>query len=1084
MSTKLRGLLVLCGMLLGGILFAQEKTVTGAVTDPYGFGVPDASVKSSSGEEVFTDADGNYSISANEGDVLTIEASGLDVSTVTVGTSNVYNATLRESGAIELEGAVVTALGITREKKSLGYATQEVGGETLSAVPVSNFADALSGEVAGLDIKSSGSMGGSSNMIIRGFSSLVGSNQALIVVDGTPINDKTFNTTGQESGRAGFDYGNAATDLNPNDIENINVLKGAAASALYGSRGMNGVIMITTKKGKRKKGIGVEVNSSFTVGSVDNETLPKYQKRYGQGYSEDDGSYATNGFFDENQYNFGMGTQLGADASFGAEFDPNLMIYQWNSIYPDLSTFNQATPWVAAKNDPNFVWKNSTTYVNSASFSGGNEKGSFRAGFTNYLHEGSLENATLKRNTVDFGGDYLLSEDLKVSAKFTYTNNKGLGRVGTGYDSWNPMQAFRQWWGVNVDMVDQRNAYFQTRKNLTWNANWKGSNYAPAYSDNYYWVRYENFQNDSRDRYTGNIALDYQINDWLSVMGRFTLDNYTETREERIAVGSAGDFSTGRYKIFDAAVSENNYDVMLNIDKDLTENINLNANLGWNLRVNKEVWFQGITNGGLKIPGIYALNNSVNPLTSDDIDQYDATIKTDGLYARASLGFYNTFFIDGSFRADRSSSLPVADNRYYYPSVSGSFLFSELIDQDWLSFGKLRGGWAKVGNATGAYQLYNTYVMGASFGSIGSASNPATFNNENLKSETMEEMEFGIEMGFLKNRVNFDVTYYDRTTTDLITRVSNSSSTGSLSSWQNAGTLSNKGIEARLSLTPIRSNNFTWNITANWAKNDSEVEELAEGIDYLELASLQGGLSIGGQRGEAYGVIRGSNFVYNNGNKVVIDDPNDPYYGQYAIAEDIEVIGNMNPEWTAGIRNTVTYKNLSLSFLIDIQKGGDVFSLDTWYGYATGLYDITAGLNDLGNPIRNTIANGGGVILNGVKSDGTPNDIRVEAFDGYNNPWGYNVGGGRSPNAAHVYDASYVKLRNVTLSYSLPESLINNTFMTKFTISAIGRNLWIIDKKVPYSDPEAGLSAGNVQGYQSGAHPTFREIGASVKIEF
>lgn len=1084
MSTKLRGLFVFCGILFGGILFAQEKTVTGTVTDANGFTLPDVSVKSSSGEEVFTDADGNYSIQANQGEVLTIESMGSEIVTVVVGASDSYNATLRESGTIELEGAVVTALGITREKKSLGYSTQEISGETISAVPVSNFADAMSGEIAGLDIKSSGTMGGSTNMVIRGFSSIVGSNQALIVVDGTPINDATFNTTNQETGRAGFDYGNAATDLNPNDIENINVLKGAAASALYGSRGMNGVIMITTKKGKRKKGIGVEINSSLTIGSVDKTTLPRYQKKYGQGYSNE-GSSSVNDYFDENQYNGGLGTQLGADASFGAAFDPNLLVYQWNSIYPDLPGYNQATPWVGAKNDPNSVWRNSTTYVNSAAFTGSNDQGNFRVAFTNYLHEGSLENSTIKRNTVDFGGEYKLSDNLKVSGKFTYTNNKGKGRVGTGYDSWNPMQAFRQWWGVNVDLNDQRAAYFATRKNLTWNANWNGENYVPAYSDNYYWVRYENYQNDERDRYTGNVALDYKINDWMSILGRFTFDNYTEVREERVAVGSAGDFGFGQYKMFDAAISENNYDVMLNIDKDLTENINLNANVGWNLRVNKTAWFEGTTNGGLKLPGLYALSNSVNALTAEDIIQYDGTKKVDGMYARASLGFYDMLFLDGSVRADRSSSLPVSDNRYVYPSVSASFLFSELIDQDWLSFGKIRGGWAQVGNDTGIYQLYNSYIVGASFGSIPSASNPTTFRNEDLKSETMEEWEVGLEMGFLKNRINFDVTYYNRTTTDLITAVDYSSTIGALAGWKNAGDLLNKGVEARLSLTPIRNQNFTWNITANWAKNESEVRELAEGIDYLELGSLQGGISIGGYKGEAYGVIRGSNFVYDgNGNKLVVSDPNDPYYGQYQISKETETIGNMNPEWTAGIRNTVTYKNLSLSFLIDIQHGGDVFSLDTWYGYATGLYDFTAGTNDLGNPIRNTIANGGGVILSGVKDDGTPNDIRVEAYDGYNNPWGYNVGGGRAPNAAHVYDASYIKLRNVTLSYSLPESLIQNTFMTKFTISAIGRNLWIIDKNMPYSDPEAGLSAGNIQGYQSGAHPTFREIGASVKIEF
>src|SRR5690606_29965459 len=261
--------------------------------DADGFTLPDVMVTSSSGTEVFTDSEGNYSIQANEGDVLTIESLGMDVVTVTVGASDVYNASLRQSGAIELEGAVVTALGITREKKSLGYATQEVDGETLSATPVQNFADALSGEVAGLDINQSGTMGVSTNMIIRGYSSLFGNNQALVVVDGTPINNGVYSMAGQSIGGGGYDYGNAASDINPNDVETINVLKGAAATALYGSRGQNGVIMITTKKGKRQKGIGVQINSSITVGSADKETLPKYQNKYGGGYGGDGTSFVT-----------------------------------------------------------------------------------------------------------------------------------------------------------------------------------------------------------------------------------------------------------------------------------------------------------------------------------------------------------------------------------------------------------------------------------------------------------------------------------------------------------------------------------------------------------------------------------------------------------------------------------------------------------------------------------------------------------------------------------------------------------------------------------------------------------------------
>ncbi|WP_314058462.1 SusC/RagA family TonB-linked outer membrane protein [Empedobacter brevis] len=1080
MRRNLKNLFVLGGILLGTSLYAQEKTVTGTVTDPDGFPVADALVTTSSGKEVVTGEDGKFSIGANEGDKITVESIGLPTQTFVVGSSSTYNVSLKKTETIELEGAVVTALGITRDKKSLGYSTQQVSGETISATPVSNFADALSGEVAGLDIKSSGTMGGSSNMVIRGFGSLFGNNQALVVVDGTPINNGTYNTANQTTGRGGFDYGNAASDINPNDIETLNVLKGAAATALYGSRGQNGVIMITTKKGKKSKGIGVEFNSAVTVGSADKATLPRYQKKYGAGYgplSIADGGHPDNPYFTVGPNNSFV-TQFGADASYGAAFDPNLMVYQWNSLFEGMPQFGMATPWVAAKNDPNSIWGISSTFVNSASFSGSNDDGGFRVGFTNNLTNGNLVNSELKRNTLSFSGDYKLTDKLKATGSIIYTNNKGKGRVGTGYDGLNPMQAFRQWWQVNVDLKEQEQAYLLTKKNASWNVK-SLTNNSPQYTDNYYWMRYENYQNDSRDRYTGNASLDYKINSWLSVTGRYAFDNYDEVREGRVAVGSAG--SLGEYMYFKQSVSENNYDVIFNVNKNITEDITLDANAGWNLRVEKVDRFIGITNGGLSIPGLYTLANSKNALTAEDITQFRGTKKVDGMYARASFGFYNLFYLDGSIRTDRSSSLwSGAQNRYWYPSVSGSFVFSELMKGSFINFGKLRANYAKVGNDTDLYNLYNTYALNASFNGVGSATNPSRFKNQFLKPESMNEFEVGLEIAMFKNRVSFDVSYYNRKTVDLITPVDVSSSSGASSIWMNAGDMVNKGIEASLNVVPVKSEDFTWRLGFNFAKNKNEVLKLADGVDYLQLAGMQASISVGAQVGEAYGVIRGTGFVYDdNGNKVVGAN------GQYLASPSTTVIGNMNPDWTGGIKNMVSYKNLSLSFLIDFQKGGDVFSLDTWYGYATGLYDnFTSGLNDLGNPVRNTIANGGGVILPGVKQDGSPNDIRVDASNGNGrgNPWGYLTG--TAPREAHIYDASFVKLRNVTLTYDLPERLLNSTFIKKLSVSAIGRNLWIIHKNVPWSDPEAGLSAGNIQGYQSGAHPTIREVGASIKVQF
>lgn len=1067
---------------------AQEISVSGTVKDPHGFPLPGVTVQNKQSQTATqTDLDGSYILKGQLGALIEFSFLGMKTQEHRITTARL-DVTLEED-VVELEGVVVTALGITREKKSLGYSTQQITGQTLSETPVRNFADALYGEIAGLSIKSSGTMGGSSNMIIRGFSSLTGDNQALVVIDGIPINNKTYNSIAQTTGRGGYDYGNAASDINPDDIATLNVLKGAAATALYGSRGQNGVIMITTKKGTdhKNKGTAVEFNSSLMIGTADKQTLPKYQKKYGAGYrplTPNENPNPNNPYFTGEDIN-GNGipdyvVQFGEDASFGAAFDPNLMVYQWNAFFPGMSTYGKTTPWVAAKNDPNSVWGTSQIYVNSLAISGNTDKSSYRLGLTNNTTEGNLVNSRLKRNSLNLSASHQITEKLRSSATITYTNTSGLGRVGTGYDGLNPMQGFRQWWQTNVDMKEQKEAYFATNhSNASWNI-YDTENTKPIYTDNFYFTRYKNFQTDSRNRYTGNIDLNYALNPWIHIIGRYTFDNYDETREGRTAIGSAGSF--GEYTLFKQSVSENNYDLIVNVKKDINEDITLDANLGWNLRVEQIDRNNQKTNGGLKLPEIYSLANSINPLTPDDIVQFRGTKKVDGLYARASIGLYHLLYLDGSIRTDRSSTLSSeVQNRYWYPSVSGSFIFSELFDSSFINFGKLRANYAQVGNDTDLFNLHNTYTLNASFDDAYSAKNPNTFLNKALRPEMMNEYEFGAEMATWNNRLSLELSYYNRTTKDLITPVDVSSSTGALAVWMNAGDMVNKGFEANLNITPIRTTNFNWKIGLNFARNRNEVLALADGIGgYLQLASVQGGISIGAQTGEPYGVIRGTGYVYHdNGERIVGQN------GQYLHSPTTTVIGNMNPDWNGGIRNSISYKNLHLSFLIDMQKGGSIFSLDTYYGFTTGLYDnFTSGLNDLGNPVRNSLEQGGGVILQGVKEDGTPNDIRIRADrgDGTNNPWGYLSN--TAPRQAHVYDASYVKLRNVTLSYDFPQKLIENIFIKKLTIAAIGRNLWIIHKNIPYADPEAGLSSGNIQGYQSGAHPTIREIGASLKVQF
>ena len=1072
MKTKFSGFLTLILVLIVQVTFAQEKTVSGTVSDESG-PLPGVSVVvkgTTSGTE--TDFDGKYSITVKTGDILRFSFVGMTAKEVVVGDSNVINIILEADNV--LDEVVVTALGIKREKKSLGYSTQEVKGDEVNTVKDANFVNSLSGKIAGIDVKSSGTLGGSSNVVIRGYSSINNSNQALFVVDGVPVSNINSNGINQQTGRGGYDYGNAAADINPDDIESVNVLKGGAATALYGYRASNGVVVITTKKGKQNKGIGVTINSSITFNSYNPDTFAKYQNEYGAGYYD---GWHPGGFYFEDQNGDGTDeayTLSDWDGSYGTvPFNENLLVYQWNSWYPQLTdTYGVATPWVAAKNGPESVFETGATLFNSVSLDGGNEKSNFKLGYTKLDQKGIMPNSKIIRDNVDFYGSYNLTDKLTAAAKVTYVKTAGKGRYGTGYDSKNFMQTSRQWWQTNVDVQEQKEAYFRTRENITWNTTYINHDLHPIYHDNVYWMRYENFETDLRNRVFGNASLNYQVNDWLSIFGRVSLDTYAGHQEERINNHST---DVSLYSIFTEDFNEVNYDLMFNFDKDLTDKINLRGVLGTNVMRQRYSTIFASTNGGLNVDRLYALSNSANAIEAPNQNKYYMGV--DGYYANAALGYDNYLFLEGSFRVDVSSTLPQDDNSYNYYGLSGSFVFSELIKSDFLSFGKLRLGYAKTGNSARPLTLFNTYDLNTPVRGQASASLPSTNNNSSLTNEYSAETEIGLEMAFKNRRLGFDLSLYNKKSSDLLNNIAVTPAIGYSGQWINTGEMENKGVEVALWGSPIKNDDFAWDINVSWAKNKNKVLSLPQGLPALQLASVQSGLSINAVVGEPFGTLYGSDFVYLNGQKVILEN------GAYAVTESQnENLGTFQPDWKGGLKNTFNYKNLSFSFLIDMQKGGKVFSLDTWYGMATGLYPETAGLNELGNPVRAPLTDGndsGGIILQGVQADGTPNTVRAR-MDYYAHALGYS----KSPHALHVYDAGFIKLREVALSYSLPSKLLKDGFFKNVTITAIGRNLWIIDKDIPYSDPEAGLSSGNIQGYQSGAYPSTKDYGFNIKLEF
>ena len=964
----------------------------------------------------------------------------------------------------DIEGVVVTALGIKREKKSLGYASEEVKAEALTGgtTNTGNVASLLSGKVSGLQVNTNNNFGGSANLLIRGYKSLSGGSP-LIVIDGSPVNNGTV------SGST-FDYGNFLSDINQDDIESINVLKGAAASALYGERGSDGVILIVTKNGRGKQdgSWGVTLNSGITAGFIDKSTFPKYQTRYGAGYNK---GYGPNGneYFNHDPNTGELQTPFTEDASYGGEFNPNLMVRQWDSYNPDSPTYGKATPWQAAKNGPIKFFETPVTYVNTISLEKGNKSSNISLSYTNMLSNGLLPNSDLRKNSLSAKFNYDFTDKLHATVFTTLTIQDTKGRNETGYSD-NLVTGFRQWWQTNVDVYDLRNAYERNNSNLTWNRT-SGSDGTPQFWNNPYFQRYQNYQSDTRTRSFSYAQLKYDITKNIGVTGKLSYDQMQMTIEERLmngslpqAFGASGNNVTSGYSRQDIRTTETNFDLFLNYKFDITSDLNVSGIVGGNVRRNLIDDVYASTEGGLATPGLFAISNSASPIIPPD-ENYSKWL-TSGVYATASFGYKNLLYVDGTIRADRSSNLPKANNSYVYPSVTGSLILSELWKPSFLSFWKVRGNYAEVGSSTENYRLQNTYRVRGGFGSNTGLVNQSYFlANPDLKPQRSKEVEFGMEAQFFKNRLGFDVAVYKTRTLNQIINLPVTSATGYRTFLVNAGQINNKGIEVQLNGTPFKTDNFKWDIDVNWSKNENEVISLyGDSQNYL-LALYQGGVSLNARVGEAFGAIVGSDYVYLNGEKVI-----NPANGRY-LTNPNQVIGNITPDWIGGIRNSFSYKGLSLSFLIDVKHGGDVFSTDMYYGLATGLYEETA-VGDYRTA---------GVIHPGVNPNGQVNTTPTSAPDTFGNVDGYR----RMPNSRFVYDASYVKLREASIGYSLPKSLLANTSFQEVKISLVGRNLWIIHKNLPYADPETGTGNGLAsKGNSIGVLPTTRDLGVNVTLKF
>lgn len=1061
MNRALHTSLVWVAIALGtGQIYAQS-TLNGRVVDKEGQAVAGATVTDLATRiKTQTNAEGRFTLSIKaDKPAISISYIGYEEQTLSsFSLSENLLITLQPSPE-QLNEVVVTALGISREKKALGYAVQEVKGVELQTRPT-NAVSALSGKVAGLQVISSGgNMGGSSRVLLRGINSIAGNNQPLYVIDGTPIDNTDLNTTATINGSAGKDVGNLIQDINPDDIQNITVLKGPSAAALYGARAANGAIIITTKKAAKDERVDISVNTGLDLEHV--VRLPKRQKLYGQGYSTQFKTQEING----KEYKI---VDYASDESWGPRLDGQDVL-QWYALDPeDEAAYLKPTPWSYPKDDVGYFFQTGLANTNNLAIAGTSGNTNYRLSYTNKNVRGTVPNAKLSRNNLNFSGGTQIGK-LRVTSNLNYVRNSSIGKPWSGASNRNIMLEAFQWGAVQVDykiLEDYKRADGTPR---AWNrTGWQNTaaGEATRFIDNPFWSAYESYMEEQRDRFYGNIGAQYEVNDWLNLNAKVHGDIYSFRSQDRIAVYSR---STSQYEEAANTLNEYNYEFLATANKNW-DNWSLVANIGANLRDQQRKVDYAITQGGLVVPNYYNLKNA----SAVKIDNRRYHKRISSLYGSVSLGYQDYLFLDATLRNDWSSTLPTNNNSFIYPSFTGSFVFSQLegIKQiNWLSFAKLRLGWAQVGNDTDPYQLAKVYEVEQAFDGKPSNSLPQTLNNSVLKPEITGSWETGLQVQFFRNRLGLDVTYYNNDSRNQILPVPVSSSFGYEAKVLNAGKINNKGIEVTLTGTPIRKTDFEWNTVLNWSRNQNRVIHIDDMVNTLTLSD--GLVNLVAREGETYGQFLGYDFVYAEDGRKVLDKD-----GVYMKTSQLVPLGSVLPKYIFGFQNQFRYKGFNLGFLIDGRIGGSFFSQTYKVGMYAGILDKTAA-----NNIRET-----GVVLDGVKADvdfnadGTysvgnvrENDTKVTAQQ-----WARNEYNG--PTAFSIFDATFVKLREVTLGYNFK---INNSKVIKDVgVSLYGRNLWNIYTKSKYIDPEFTSSGGNVQGIEGGNIPTPLTYGFNVNVKF
>ncbi|WP_109830871.1 SusC/RagA family TonB-linked outer membrane protein [Reichenbachiella versicolor] len=1033
------------------VLLAQDRSVSGRIVDENDDPIPGATItiKGSTGGTI-SDLDGNWKFSAPEGATLIFSFVGMTTQEIEIGARSVIDVKL-ETDSKQLQEVVVTAFGIEQERKALSYSTQKVENKVVTQAAQPNLSNALQGKVAGLDIRqSSGMPGSSSYMTIRGPSFLNSTNAPLVVVDGMPIeSEPQFTERDVNSRVSGSDASSRMLDINPADIESVDVLKGASAAALYGLRAANGVIIITTKKGQGlEKGMQVTYSTSYTADVV--TRLPKLQSTYAQGNG---GAYAG-----------GTSMSWGPKISELGEYVNNVGETVTAQVYDNVDPF----------------FKTGSTITNDISLSGASDKGSFNLSFGATNQDGFIPTTGMERYSGKFSGEFQLTDKFSVGSSMMYTNMH-IDKIASGSNLSNPLFT----------------TYFAPRSYNLWGTPYhvEGSPYEQihyrAAMDNPRWSLANNEFTEDNDRFIGNIHFKYDVKDWLKLRYQIGMDQFTNSQKEVYELGSGE--TGGRNspptggKLTDMIFTQRqlNSNVNLTFDKSFGD-FNVNFMLGNEVyRIDsREMNVEGT---GFSIGGFHNMSNTQSQIVLEEVQKRLVM----GYYGNLILNWKGTVYLNATGRNDVTSVLAQGNRSFFYPSVGTSIVFTELFDipQNILSAGKLRVGYAEVGQLPDTnYGTQNVFIPGNSavggfltdgiqfpFSGQNAFNQSDILRSPDLKPQNLQTWEFGLEMNFLNSRVGVDYTYFSSTVEDQIFEVPIAPSSGYESEFKNAGTLKSTGHELTLNLVPIQNKDWRWSVGINFTKYNNEVEELADGVESIQLGGFTTP-SVRALKGGTYPSIYGVGYLRDDQGRIVVyDDPGSPRHGMPIADPEAKKIGDVQPDFNIGFNSSVTYKGITLTALVDWRQGGQMYSGNNRLGALYGILEVTEKSRETPvvlDAVKGNIDDNNQAVVTGE------NDIAIVRGEYY---WNTILG---SIDEAHVFETTYVRFRELSIGYTIPRKWLDNIFINSATVSFVGRNL-ALWSKYPNFDPESSTTgATNGQGLEYVAHPQVASYGGRLSITF